>query len=191
MMINDSKSTTIRCSRGQLITAAIALLTLGPRTGCEASMIGNERMYITEGDTTSPPQQRSWRHHEYDPLNITMIEFSPLLSSRYRWLRQSSTLSRLIDEEIHNKYNNYVVKEEDVHMYDNNIDWSGTVRDEQQQAKDENLIDKYNNQRNSVDGNDDDDDNGKDEKEVAPSSQQGRHHRRLANDDAVAADDYV
>jgi len=194
MMINDSKSTTIRCSRGQLITAAIALLTLGPRTGCEASMIGNGRMYITEGDTTtSPPrqQQRSRRHHEYDPLNITMIEFSPLLSSRYRWLRQSSTLGRLIDEEIHNKYNNYVVKEEDVHMYNNNIDWSGTVRDEQQQAKDENLVDKYNNQRNSVDGNDDDDDNGKLEKEVAPSAQQGRHHRRLANDDAVAADDYV
>mmetsp|Transcript_20938 Transcript_20938/g.45398 ORF Transcript_20938/g.45398 Transcript_20938/m.45398 type:complete len:1026 (-) Transcript_20938:62-3139(-) len=68
------------------VTAAFAMLS--------SLNFGHATQQTTNYKTNNHQQQR---RHLYEPLNTTKIELSPLLSNRYRWLRQSPELIRLLD----------------------------------------------------------------------------------------------
>ena len=148
------------CHRAGPTAAALAVLTLWPWPGGGATN-DPQRISLPRQRPRASRQDRHLRSH--DPLNMTLIELSPLLSSRYRWLRQSEALERLLDGEIADDGELEVI-------YEYGLDWLGTGRGSQ---------------------SDDVEVRREEEMTRGGSGAHPLHRRRLADDDDALDDDYI
>ena len=82
-------------SLGGWVTTTVALLSLS--LGGHASMQQQQNHYQSQSTPSQYYAHKQQRRHLYEPLNSTKIELSPFLMKRYRWLRQSPDLTRLMD----------------------------------------------------------------------------------------------
>ncbi|KAL7535190.1 hypothetical protein ACHAXR_010413 [Thalassiosira sp. AJA248-18] len=124
-----------RCSVSSIggwVTTTLALLSVGlghattqqnyHRDGHYSQPTNNNIDTSYNNYQQQSSSQKQQRRHLYEPLNTTKIELSPSLSNRYRWLRQSPSLTRLLDEtEFWNNQN------------DINNDGDGQQKQQQQQ----------------------------------------------------------
>ena len=151
-------SSSRRCSSSRILFGAIVTQCLGHVHAA------NMMVTVTANtDTDSPPPQHhqhrrrvmSSQGYKYNVLNTTAIELSPLLSTRYEWIRQSPELSRLIDGEM------VTMEEEEEEEEDNtyqHLHRSTTTRLlrrlDNYDDDDDDYVSNYNNNNNN---NDDDD----------------------------------
>lgn len=101
------KGSSSRCSRW--LMGAIALqyclgqvhasttLTMGGGSSTTNNLMKDSPQQHRRRVTSSHPHPEGYK---YNALNISAIDISPLLSSRYEWIRQSPELSQLIDGKI-------------------------------------------------------------------------------------------